>query len=97
MHSAGTSSLNAGPVCQGALELEHGARDLVAHGSMTLMVLDRTAAGEETAPTSGTCSAGMCRANVGIPVRTATTQAVHEGGVIGSSGSGMHFVRFSEE
>ena len=45
VHPAGTGSLDAGPSSQRALELQHGARDLVAHGRLALVVVHRGSSG----------------------------------------------------
>jgi hypothetical protein len=62
MHAAGTSSLDARPTGQCALELSESARDLVAHSGMALVVVDGTSrsATGSVVTASGPCSLGRC-------------------------------------
>ena len=45
MHAASASSLEAGPAGQGSPQLQESTRDLVAHGSLALVVVHGSGSG----------------------------------------------------
>ena len=58
VHPPGSRRLLAGAAGQGALELEEGAADLVAHGGLAFLVMDGPAATEEATMARGGSGGG---------------------------------------
>lgn len=107
VHAAGASGLLAGATGQGALELEHGTGDLVAHGGLAALVVDgrrvgdgAAAAGEEAAASAlggaGCLGGGVVVGCVGGRAAAGEDAAAGGGGGCVAGGSERHDCGFWE-
>lgn len=91
VHAASASGLLAGATGQGTLELEHGARNFVAHGGLAALVVDggrghgAVAAGEEAAALAG----GSCGSGVVVVGASRGAATSEEAAAAGGGGGGV--------